>query len=83
MLMKIQTAAARRKAAAPPPPAPEPWPPPHLALPDTIEAIERGRPEPPAVPPDDSREGRLARLLGTPGIVTANQLSNLQSTGAT
>ena len=44
----------------------EPWPPAHLALPDNIASIERGRgdgqrelfPE----PVDDSRAARLARL---------------------
>jgi len=45
------------------------WPPAELALPDTIEEIERGRriehQELFQEPPDDSREGRLRRLLAT------------------
>jgi hypothetical protein len=44
---------------------PNPWPPAHLALPDTIEAIEQGRRTQrqlfPVVP-NDSRAARLARL---------------------
>jgi hypothetical protein len=44
---------------------PEPWPPGEYRLPEKIEDIERGRIRQrelfPAVP-DDSREGRLARL---------------------
>jgi hypothetical protein len=45
---------------------PEPWPPADLALPSTIEGIEAGRQqrEQPTEQPDDSRVGRLARLLG-------------------
>jgi len=44
---------------------PEPWPPAHLALPDTLAEIEQGRRTQrqlfPNVP-DDSRAARLARL---------------------
>jgi hypothetical protein len=45
---------------------PSTWPPAALALPDTVEEIEAGRPEQrrPLLPPDDSKAGRLARLLG-------------------
>ena len=56
------------------------WPPPELLLPDSIEEIERGRPDrlrqqPLPLAPDNSREARLRRLLGTvPGIVTADKL---------
>jgi hypothetical protein len=57
------------------------WPPPELRLPDSIEAIEAG------IPPrqrslfgrDDSREGRLARILASvPGvqILAANRLES-------
>ncbi|MCG2685366.1 MAG: hypothetical protein L6306_17315, partial [Planctomycetales bacterium] len=59
-------------------PALAPWPPEWAALPD-LEELERlsrpstGQrqrelfPEPPAVARDDSRDGRLARLLGEGG----------------
>jgi hypothetical protein len=45
-----------------------PWPPAHLTLSDTLEGIEAGRVAqrslfPPV--PDDSKVGRLRRLLGT------------------
>ena len=52
----------------------EPWPPPEFPLPSTREAIERGRLEPTRPAPDDSREGRLARLTGQP--VPTNSPSN-------
>jgi hypothetical protein len=43
------------------------WPPAELALPDTIAAIEAGRPEPvkatTETPKDDNRTSRLARLF--------------------
>ncbi len=58
------TAKARR-------PAPKPWPPKELALPDTIEAIVAGRANQQELLPDpidDSREGRLTRLLGEPSM---------------
>ena len=50
-----------------PPPTPAPWPPAVYALPDTIDAIEAGRgdgqqrlfPD----QGDDTRQGRLARLM--------------------
>jgi hypothetical protein len=44
----------------------EPWPPAELQLPDTIERIEAGRPggQRSLFGPDDSREGRLARMVG-------------------
>ncbi len=50
----------------------EPWPPLDMALPDTIEAIEAGRPEPPA-PCDHSRAAVLQRLLAIPGVQTADR----------
>ncbi len=43
----------------------EPWPPPEYALPNTIEAIERGRIVQAELfdeQPDDSRAGRVARI---------------------
>ena len=42
-----------------------PWPPAELLLPDSIEEIERGRPpkQQSLFEPDDSREGRVRRLL--------------------
>ena len=56
----------------------EPWPPADLALPDTIEAIEAGRIAQGELfdeQPDDSRAGRLARILAdVPGVTTANKL---------
>ena len=57
----------------------EPWPPRELMLPDDLEAIERGRPEPQprqlSLPFGDDRESRVRRLLGTvPGVTTANRL---------
>jgi hypothetical protein len=58
---------------------PEPWPPAGLRLPDTIEAIEAGRPgvQRSLFGPDDSRGGRLARLLAdVPGVVTAADLDS-------
>ena len=48
-------------------PAPEPWPPVELRLPDSIEEIERGRPEPRrqrTLFDGDSRETWLTRLTG-------------------
>lgn len=58
---------------------PEPWPPRDLALPDSIEAIEAGRVEQRRLfdeQPDDSRAGRLARILaGIPGTTTADRLT--------
>ena len=44
------------------------WPPKELMLPDTIAAIEQGRPprQRSLFPPDDSREGRLRRLSSPP-----------------
>jgi len=54
------------------------WPPAELALPNDLHEIERGRIGQrvlPAEQPDDSRRGRLARLLGTiPGVTTADRL---------
>ncbi len=48
------------------------WPPRALRLPDTTAAIEAGRQGQrsllPPEPVDDSREARLARLLGIPGV---------------
>jgi len=46
----------------------EPWPPLEYALPSTIEEIEAGRIEQRELfqkPPDDSRKGRMRRLLGS------------------
>ena len=46
----------------------EPWPPPELRLPNTIEEIERGRIDQQRLFPksvDDTRECRLARLTGS------------------
>ena len=42
------------------------WILPAYALPDSVEAIEAGRPQPIRPKPDDSREGRWARLLADP-----------------
>jgi hypothetical protein len=55
------------------------WIPPALRLPDTIEGIEAGRQEQrsllPAVVPDDTRQGRLGRLLAAvPGATTADRV---------
>jgi hypothetical protein len=47
------------------------WPPSDLRLPDTVEAIEAGRADQQQLLPDpidDSREGRLARLLSGPNM---------------
>ncbi len=50
-------------------PKPAKWPPAHLALPDTLEGIERGRIEQRELfGRDDSREGVLARLTGGRGV---------------
>ena len=55
------------------PPVPT-WPPTDLCLPDTIEQIEKGRPEP-TEPRDNSRQARLDRLLGeVPGLKRASRL---------
>ena len=57
-----ESSTANRKSKTP-----KPWPPPELALADTIEEIEAGRhgeQQRTLLPPDDSREGRLARLAG-------------------
>jgi len=54
---------------------PEPWPPKELQLPDTIAAIEQGRPprQRSLFPPDDSREARIKRLAtGREGGVKTN-----------
>ncbi len=51
---------------------PEPWPPPAYALPSTDAAIEAGRQQQAELfpePADDSRQGRLRRLIGD----TSNQ----------
>lgn len=49
----------------------KPWPPPGLALPDTIEEIQRGRSVQRGLfARDESREGRIDRLLGTMQGVT-------------
>jgi hypothetical protein len=53
------------------------WIPPELRLPETDEAIEQGRQEQRqlfADVPDDSRAGRLQRLLRIEGMTTANRL---------
>lgn len=58
------------------PPVPA-WPPAELALPDTIEEIEAGRPpkQRSLLPPADLREARLQRLLGNvPGVKRASRL---------
>ena len=55
----------------------EPWPPPEYALPDSIAEIEAGRPPQQRLlfEPDDSREERVRRILGSvEGVVTANRL---------
>ncbi len=68
------TATIRRKAKSPP----EPWPPAEYALPDSSEGIEAGRQGQRRLfveAPDDSRAGRVARILaGVPGVMTADQL---------
>ena len=53
-----------------------PWPPAELMLPDSIAEIERGRiAQKELFPPDDSREGRLQRLLADiPGVKRASRL---------
>jgi hypothetical protein len=60
----------------------ESWPPVEHALPSTFEAIEAGRIEQQGLfqePPDDSRAGRLARILGSvPGVMTADRLEETQ-----
>ena len=48
------------------------WPPNKLALPDNLADIESGRPQPPRAQRDESREGRLKRLLGIPGVRCAS-----------
>jgi hypothetical protein len=55
---------------------PEPWPPTWVALPDSIEEIEAGRPPKQAelFGPDDSRPARVARLLAIRGVTTADRL---------
>jgi hypothetical protein len=62
-LSRVVRAKGRRKAKS----LPEPWPPAWAALPDTIEAIEAGRPgvQRSLFGPDDSREGRLGRIMGS------------------
>lgn len=56
----------------------EPWPPLDLALPDTIEEIERGRIKQRSLfteQRDQSKAGRIARLLATvPGVTPADTL---------
>jgi len=58
---------------------PTPWPPPEYALPDNLDTIEQGRRQQrelfPVVP-DDSQEGRLARLLALPGAGLDFQAAN-------
>ena len=53
----------------------EPWPPPELRLPDTIEEIERGRPERVRQLDmlHDTPEARRARLTGSPAGETVPQ----------
>ena len=56
---------------------PEPWPPADLSLPSTIEAIEQGREQQRGLfdeRSDDTRAGRLARLLTVPGMTTGDRL---------
>ena len=57
---------------------PEPWPPAAYALPDTTEAIERGRivqGKLIAERLDDTRAGRLRRILNSvPGVTAAARL---------
>jgi hypothetical protein len=53
------------------------WIPKQYALPSTTEGIEAGRPakQRNLFAPDDTRAGRLARILGTvPGVTTADRL---------
>jgi len=60
------------------------WPPVGLALPDTIEAIEAGRPELVRTAVDDSRGGRLVRLAGEshkPFRATTQVVSRQQTAG--
>ena len=57
--------------------SPEPWPPAEYALPNNIEAIELGRPaqQQSLFEPDDSREERVRRILGSvKGVTTADRL---------
>ena len=58
---------------------PEPWPPAEYALPDALDEIEQGRRIQQQLfdePVDDSRAGRLARILaGVPGVVRADRLT--------
>ena len=49
------------------------WPPDHLTLPSTVEAIEAGRPEPP--PRDQSRSAVVKRLTGIAGVQTADKVA--------
>ncbi len=58
---------------------PAPWPPAEYRLPDDLDEIEAGRPPRQlpllAEPADDSRQGRLARLLAdVPGVASADNL---------
>ena len=58
-------------------PGAEPWPPAELALPDTIEEIEAGRPpkQRSLLPPADLREAKLDRLLAdVPSVQRASRL---------
>jgi len=49
------------------------WPPAAYALPSTDEGIEAGRQEQRQLfAPDDSRQGRIARLLRIGGVTTAD-----------
>jgi hypothetical protein len=41
---------------------PQPWPPAHLQLPDTIEDIERGRPDTGKGRPEAQRQGLFEKL---------------------
>lgn len=52
------------------------WPPKELRLPDSVEAIERGRPakQRSLLQPDDSRAGRIARLLRIEGVKLGNTI---------
>ena len=72
--MKILSPAKRRQNAKP---VAKPWPPVEYRLPDSIRAIEAGRPpkQRELFVPDDTREERLTRILGSiEGVVTADRL---------
>ena len=73
---------AKRKAKSK---TPGGWIPPELRLPDSVAAIEAGRPgwQGELFQPDDTRQARVARLLGpVPGVTTADRLTGYATIGA-